>query len=341
MPNLIRETNVTSDRLRVAFFGTPAYAVPSLQALALDARYDVVLAVTQPDRPAGRGRGLHSPPVKIAAEALGIDTYQPESLRSADARLPLIAVDADVFVVAAYGLIFGPKTLAIPRRGCLNLHASLLPAYRGASPVTAAIVSGDQTTGVSLMLMELGLDTGPVVDQVAIPIAPSDTTESLTMKLAEVAATLVVAATEPFARGALTPQPQDRAHVTKVRPLVKADGWLDWRDPAAQLERRVRAMWSWPRAWTTFRGEPLQIHAATALSNSTVVPAGQVVQTAGALILGTGDGALQLDIVQPAGGKPLPGPVWARGQRIAVGEQMGQEGAPEIPPPLIAETSPG
>jgi methionyl-tRNA formyltransferase len=328
---------VTSDRIRTVFFGTPTYAVPALQALAREARYEVALVVTQPDRPAGRGRGLQSPPVKTAAEALAIATYQPESLRSADARAPLAAIDADVFVVAAYGLIFGTRTLALPRHGCLNLHASLLPAYRGASPVTAAILSGDQTTGVSLMVMEPGLDTGPVVDRAEVPISPTDTTESLTPKLAAAAAELVVASTGPFLRGHLTPIPQDASGATKVRPLVKADGWLNWRDPAARLERRVRAMWPWPRAWTTFRGESLQVHAATVLPGHAATPPGVVELTPAALTVGTGEGVLRLDVVQPAGGKPLPGHVWARGKRIEPGERLGQESAPEPPPPLVTE----
>jgi methionyl-tRNA formyltransferase len=328
---------VASDRIRIVFFGTPAYAVPALQALARDPRYDVALAVTQPDRPAGRGRGLQSPAVKTAAETLGVETYQPESLRSAEARAPLAATGADLFVVAAYGLIFGRTTLTIPRYGCLNLHASLLPAYRGASPVTAAIMSGDQATGVSLMVMDTGLDTGPVVDLAATPISPTDTTESLTAKLADVAATLVVASTEPFVRGELIPHPQDASRATKVRPLLKADGWLDWHDPAEHLERRVRAMWPWPRAWTTFRRQSLQVHSATALPEHGGTSVGTVELSRGELIVGTGKGAMLLNIVQPAGGKSLPGSVWARGKRIETGEQLGHEGAPEPSPPLITE----
>ncbi|MEA2586918.1 MAG: methionyl-tRNA formyltransferase [Thermomicrobiales bacterium] len=326
---------MTTESIRTVFFGTPTYAVPALRALADDPRYDVVLVVTQPDRPAGRGRQLQQPPVKLAAERLGIEIYQPRSLRDASARQPLADADADLFVVAAYGLIFGPKTLALPRYGSLNLHASLLPAYRGASPVTAAILSGDAMTGVSLMVMESGLDTGPVVDRVSVPIAGTDTTESLTAKLAAAAAGLVVSSADRFVSGDVRPEPQDDQDATKVRQLVKADGWLDWEDSAAKLERTVRAMWPWPRAWTTFQGELLQVHQASTLTQPSDVPIGAIAFDGKEVAVACGEGALRLDVVQPAGGKPIPGAVWAAGRRVSTGERLGLEDAPETPPPMI------
>src|SRR3954452_24216084 len=176
---------------RIVYFGTPEYAVPAFDQLAADERFDVVLVVTQPDRPAGRGHKLTSPPVKKAAEQRGIRVYQPESLRSPDMRMPLVEAKADLFVVAAYGLIFGEKTLAIPSISCVNLHASILPAYRGASPVSAAILEGLSSTGVSLMVMERGLDSGPVIATESISIKPDATTGSLTAELASVGAQLV------------------------------------------------------------------------------------------------------------------------------------------------------
>jgi len=182
------EVSLSRPRIRVVFFGTPEYAVPALAALAEDPRFTVVLVVTQPDRPAGRGHALLPPPVKMEALQRGLRVYQPESLRRHSEREPLIEADADVFVVAAFGLIFGKRTLALPRMGCLNLHASLLPKYRGASPVAAAILQGDRETGVSLMLMDEGLDTGPVIATATIAIDLADTTESLTARLAGVAA---------------------------------------------------------------------------------------------------------------------------------------------------------
>jgi len=324
-----------SHPLRIVFFGTPDYAVPALRALAADTRYDVALVVTQPDRPAGRGNRLQSPPVKRFAETQGIPVYQPTSLRDESARRPLAEAEADLFVVAAYGLIFGGKTLAMPRHGCLNLHASLLPAYRGASPVAAAILSGDARTGVSLMVMEPGLDTGPVVDQVSLAIQVADTTESLTTKLAHAAADLLVESAIAFVRGDRTPKPQDATAATITRQLVKADGWIDWQEHADQLDRLVRAMWPWPRAWTTFRDEPLQVHSATPNQEGVSVVPGSIVLESGSLIVACGSGSLRLETVLGAGGKPMPGHVWATGRRIGADERLGVGGTPPSKPPLI------
>jgi methionyl-tRNA formyltransferase len=322
--------------IRIVYFGTPTYAVPALQALAADARYDFALVVTQPDRPAGRGNRLQSPPVKLSAERLGIPVYQPVSLRDESARGPLAALDADLFVVAAYGLIFGGKTLSLPRYGCLNLHASLLPAYRGASPVTAAILSGDTMTGVSSMVMESGLDTGPIVDRITVQIQATDTTESLTARLGHAAAGLICSSAIAFVRGDRLPQTQDAAVATITRQLAKADGWIDWQESAIQLDRHVRAMWPWPRAWTTFRGEPLQVHIATPVQGGVSAPPGTLVLENGRLEVACGSGSLRLQTVQAAGGKPMPGDIWMAGRRIGAGERLGIEGAPPPMPPLIA-----
>jgi methionyl-tRNA formyltransferase len=326
---------MTRRPIRIVYFGTPAYAVPALQALADEPRFEVALVVTQPDRPAGRGRRPQAPPVKVLASALGLSLYQPESLRDRAAREPLVAVEADLFVVAAYGLIFGSRTLGLPRRGCVNLHASLLPAYRGASPVTAAILCGDQVTGVSLMLMETGLDTGPVIDRMSVTMSARETTESLTTRLGKAAARLAVASLDRFFSGDLEPRPQDAEAATTTRPLVKADGWLDWSETAVHLDRRVRAMWPWPRAWTTFCGEPLQVHRSTPLPHESAIEVGFLRVTEGELVVGTGTGALRLEVVQPAGGKPMPGGDWANGRRVGSGEALGVDNVPELPPPVV------
>ncbi len=320
--------------IRVVFFGTPEYAVPTLAALSEHPWFSVTLVVTQPDRPAGRGHLPHPSPVKVEALRRGLPIYQPETLRRFSDREPLIAADADVFVVAAFGLIFGKRTLAVPRFGSLNLHASLLPKYRGASPVVAAVLEGDQETGVSLMLMDEGLDTGPVVATAAVRIDPTDTTESLTGKLAEVGARLAVEAIPRFVAGELPAIPQPERGASRVRPLTKTDGWLRWERPASELERQVRAMWPWPRAWTTVGGSPLQIHRATVLDHVNLVP-GQLVVTKREVWVACGQGALRLDIVQPAGGKPMPGPTWAAGRRMESGIILGQEGDPGPVPPLV------
>ncbi len=322
--------------VRVVFFGTPEYAVPTLIALAEDPRFTVVLVVTQPDRPAGRGHGLLPPPVKVEAERRGLRVYQPESLRRHRDREPLIAANADVFVVAAYGLIFGKRTLALPRMGSLNLHASLLPKYRGASPVAAAILQGDRETGVSLMLMDEGLDTGPVVATATIAIDPADTTESLTAKLARVAARLAIEAIPRYVAGELPPVAQAPDGASRVRPLLKADGWMRWTQPAIALERQVRAMWPWPRAWTTTDAGPLQIHRASVVEIEGEFPSpGELNVAKDAVWVACGQGALRLDVVQPAGGKPMPGHVWAAGRRLRSGFVLGRVGDPGPVPPIV------
>lgn len=300
--------------LRVVFFGAPSYAIPALTRLAESSEFEVSLVVTQPDRPAGRGRRLTPPAVKTAAESLGLPVHQPESLRSDEARAPLVNADADLFVVAAFGLIFGPKTLATPRLGCVNLHASLLPAYRGASPITAAILEGDDETGVTLMLMERGLDTGPMIAASAIPILPSDTTETLTERLAVVGADLAIETIPKYADGEIAPVPQSRLGASEVRPLTKADGQIDWTMPATVIERHVRAMWPWPRAWSVLDDEPVQIHAAT-LGPACDGPAGVVVERDADALVRCGTGSLRLDLVQASGGKPISGRQWLSRRR--------------------------
>ena len=322
----------------VVFFGTPAFAVPTLAHLANDDRFDVRLVVTQPDRPAGRGRKLETSAVKVAAESMGLPVYQPDSLRTAALREPLVRAGADVFVVAAYGLIFGPKTLAIPRRGCVNVHASLLPAYRGASPVAAAILRGDPVAGVTLMLMEEGLDTGPMLAQVETAVEDDDTTASLSERLADLGASLTIARLPDYLTGTRQPTPQPRAGATLTRPLHKVDGWLNWSLPVADLERTVRAMWPWPRAWTLFDQEPLQIHAAgvAALPDEGAgQPAGTLIDLGGEPAVVCGDGVLVLRRLLPAGGKAMDGRSFLAGRRYALTQVLGEGGPPPAPPPLI------
>ena len=285
---------------RIVYFGTPEYAVPALEQLASDERFDVVLVVTQPDRPAGRGHKLTSPPVKAAAEQRGIPVYQPESLRSPEMRMPLVDTNADLFVVAAYGLIFSEKTLAIPRIGCVNLHASILPDYRGASPISAAILEGQASTGVSLMVMERGLDSGPVIAIESIPIKPDVTTGSLTVELAIVGARLVRDHLAEFAAGEIVPKPQEERGVSFVRPLTKADGWIDWSMPAIDIERQVRALWPWPRAWTAVDGSIIQIHQSDiAIGDPNLDgPVGRVGESQRFPVVKCGEGYLRLLRVQ-------------------------------------------
>jgi len=289
--------------ISIVYFGTPAYAEPALRKLASDSRFDVRLVVTQPDRPAGRGHRLVSPAVKAVADELRLPVYQPETLRDEASRAPLVATEADVFMVAAYGLIFGRNTLAIPRRGCVNLHASILPAYRGAAPIPAAILNGDAETGVTLMEMEAGLDTGPIVDIARTPIGAEDTTASLTERLGILGGDLAIGSLPSWFAGELSASPQPKG-ASAVRKLRKADGGIDWTQPVEAIERHVRAMWPWPRAWTLLDDTMIQIHRA-AIDAAARLGVGEVGVEDRRVVVGTGSGNLVLEAVQLAGGKPI------------------------------------
>jgi methionyl-tRNA formyltransferase len=328
-----------AEPVRIVFFGTPDYAVPSLQALAADERIRISLVVSQPDRPAGRGRQLTSPAVKLAAVELDLPVYQPESLRTADDRSLIADASADLFVVAAFGKIFGPKLLAIPRLGSINLHASILPHFRGANPIAAAILEGNFRTGVSLMRMETGLDTGPILAQRSIDIERSDTTASLTPRLAQFGAQLLIDSLDELIAGELLAVPQDDAQATLTRPMVKADGWIDWSQSAIEIERQVRAMWDWPRAWTTLEGSPIQIHRAMSLPGPGDARPGEVTIRPEGAVAGTGDGELLIEIAQAAGGKPLPGDVVLR-HAATESIRLGSQGKPDVSPlPLIRQVA--
>jgi methionyl-tRNA formyltransferase len=316
-----------AEPVRIVYFGTPAYAVPALAALDSDERVDVVLVVTQPDRPVGRGRTLTPPPVKSEAELRNLPIYQPESLRTEVDRERIAAVGAHLFVVAAYGKIFGPKLLALPPMGSVNLHASILPDYRGASPISAAILEGNFRTGVTLMGMDVGLDTGPILTQRSIDIEPGDTTASLTPKLAQVGAELLIDSLDALLNGSLRPESQDDRIASVTRPMVKADGWIDWSRPAVEIERQVRAMWDWPRAWTTIDGESLQLHRATVIDRTLGEP-GSVTMSGEEAVVSTGEGGLVVELAQAAGGRPLAGRL-VLGRAIREHVILGKSGTPE------------
>jgi methionyl-tRNA formyltransferase len=308
---------------RVLFMGSPQFAIPTLQALI--AGYQVVGVVTQPDRPSGRGQQLHPPPVKELAQAHGLPVLQPASLRSPEAMAELQALRPDVIVVAAFGQILRPAVLDLPPFGCLNVHASLLPRWRGAAPIAAAILAGDETTGVTIMRMDPGLDTGPVLRQDSLPIAPDDTTESLGEKLARLGADLLLDTLPDWLAGRLEPQPQDETQVTLAPQLKKEQGHVDWGEPAEAIARRVRAFHPWPGTFTTWQGAPLRILRASAESSSApseeVLP-GTVVATPDGLAVATGRGTLRLIEVQPAGKRPMPADAFVRGARGFVGSRL-------------------
>lgn len=321
--------------IRTVFFGTPSFAVPVLKTLMEEPAIDVCLVVTRPDRLAGRGRRLTGSPVKELADRLRMATYQPETFRDEAARAPLLGCRPDLFVVAAFGLVFGKKTLAIPRLGSINVHGSLLPAYRGASPIAAVLLSGDRETGASLMVMEPGLDTGPVIDRDVTPILPNATSETLTEAVSHVGATLVQRSLVRFADGEVAATPQDDLHATLTRPLRKDDGWINWDKPAIHLERQVRAMWPWPRAWTTIDGELLQIHASRVVEPQAHGPAGTVDDGSGRFDVTTGAGMLRLATVQPSSRGPMSGDAFIAGRSIRSGARLGDTGAPSQRSPIV------
>lgn len=307
---------------RIVFMGTPQFAVPILLALA--EHHSPVGVITQPDRPAGRGRQLQASPVKDAALAKGLPVFQPETLRSPEAVQRVAEWGPDLIVVAAFGQILRADVLSLPPFGCLNVHASLLPRYRGAAPIPATILAGDAETGVTLMQMDAGLDSGPILAQAACPIAPGDTTGSLAAKLADLGARLVVDTLPAWLRGEIRPQPQDPGLVTYCRALKKEDGHLDWSQPASYLARLVRACDPWPGTYTTWNGQRLRVLSARLSPSMPGAQPGQVVvlDPSGLGVI-TADGVLELLEVQLAGRKPLPAALFARGQPGLIGALLG------------------
>lgn len=310
----------------VLFMGTPEFAVPSLQALL--ATQNVVGVVTQPDRPSGRGRQLKPSPVKVAAQAAGIPVYQPRSLRHEEAAAPLRAWQPDVIVVAAFGQILRQHVLQLPRFGCINVHASLLPRWRGAAPIQHALLAGDAQTGITLMHMDVGLDTGAMYVQEAIPIAPQDTAASLHDRLAELGGAMLRTYLDDIVHGRIPPTPQDDALATYAPMIRKEDGQIDWTKTAVSIDRHIRAMTPWPGAFTTWRGQPLKILAAR-FDDSFPPDAfpgsrpGTVIGQQPLVVL-TGAGVLALQKVQLAGKNPVNIADFLRGHPDFIGSTLGE-----------------
>jgi methionyl-tRNA formyltransferase len=308
---------------RVAFMGTPDFALPALRAL--HEQHQVVGVVTQPDRAAGRGRAFTASPVKGMALSLGVPVYQPETLRRQESIDILAAWRPEVIVVAAFGQILPAAVLAIPPHGCLNVHASLLPRYRGAAPIAAAILTGESVTGVTIMHMDEGMDTGPILVQAEVPIEPEDTTGSLTTRLAQVGAELLVEALPGWLSGRVTARAQDPLQATYCRPLRKEDGRIDWTRPALHLERLVRACHPWPGVYTEWQGQRLKVLRAHARpQHSAQDRPGLVLAAQGSLSVASGEGLLELLEVQLAGKKPLTAALFARGHPTFAGSLLGQ-----------------
>lgn len=298
---------------RIIFMGSPEFAIPTLQALAEN--YTIVGVVTQPDRPAGRGRSLTPPPVKILATQLQLPVIQPNSLRNPEAMQQLRDWEPDLIVVAAFGQILRPEVLELPPFGSLNIHASLLPRWRGAAPIQAAILHGDQETGITIMKMDPGVDTGPLLEQRAIPISPEDTAGSLSPKLAQLGADLLIETLPPYLSGDLQPQPQV-GEATYAPMLKKEDGLLDFKQTTRELECKVRAFNPWPGTFMTWPGgrlKVLRVHAEG--TSQTTFEASTLTIQNGLPAVTTLDGTLILDEVQPAGKKPMTGDTFLRGAR--------------------------
>jgi len=321
--------------ISVVFLGSPAFAVPSLRALASDARFTIPLVVTQPDRPAGRGRQPRPPAVKEAALELGLPVFQPETLRDPDAVEQLATVAPDVMVVVAYGEILRQVVLDLAPHGCLNVHPSLLPRYRGSSPVQAAILNGDAETGVSIIKLIRHMDAGPIVAQRRIPLDGTETAGTLSERLANLAAEMLPDVVAGWVAGKLNAVPQDDEAATYTRELTTAGARIDWRQDAAAIERLVRAMQPWPKAWSILEGRRLAILACDISQAVSTESPGTINFTAQPPRVSTGSTDLLLLRVQPEGKREMSAEDWARGVRLPRGarfapvEEVGEGSGPQ------------
>lgn len=303
--------------LRVVFMGTPDFAVPTLAEI-IGAGHEVAAVYTQPPRPAGRGMEARRSPVHLAAEAFGLPVMTPMTLREEAARQDLAALAADVAVVVAYGLILPPAVLAAPRQGCLNLHASLLPRWRGAAPIQRAIMAGDRETGVAVMRMEEGLDTGPVCLEERLAIGPEMTAGELHDRLAQLGAGLMARALAALSRDSLDCRPQPAEGIRYARKIDKAETRIDWTQPAETVHNHIRGLSPFPGAWCEAAGERVKVLRAVRAAGAG--PAGHILDDEGTIACGSG--AVRLTLVQRAGRRPMPFPDFLRGARLARGDSL-------------------
>jgi methionyl-tRNA formyltransferase len=325
--------------LRIIYMGTPSYAVPALEALAahrapgdvLESGYEIVAVITRPDKPSGRGKEIVFSPVKQAALAHGLHVWQPGSFKRAENVEALAAYHADLFVVAAFGQILPQAVLDLPRYGTLNIHASLLPRYRGASPISEALLQGERETGVTIMLIDAGVDTGPLLLARRVPIEPDETTGSLTEKLAQVGAEALLEVLPRWIAGEIQPQAQDEQLATHTHMVKREEGEIDWSRPADYLARMSRAYTPWPGAYTTWRGKLLKIasaHPANAPSSQELAP-GTVVTSREhgqpSLLVATGNGLLSVERLQLEGKKEVSANEFLRGYPHIQGDRLGRQ----------------
>ncbi|NJC72764.1 methionyl-tRNA formyltransferase [Planosporangium thailandense] len=312
--------------MRIVFAGTPAVALPALDAIAAS-RHDLVAVVTRPDAPAGRGRQLQRSPVGAWADERGIEVLTPQRPREPEFLDRLREIAPDCVPVVAYGALVPPVALEIPRHGWVNLHFSLLPAWRGAAPVQHAITHGDELTGASVFQLEEGLDTGPVFGTLTEPVKPSDTAGDLLDRLARSGAGLLVNVLDGIEAGALEPVPQPHEGVTLAPKVTVEDAAVRWGDPAFAVDRRIRGCTPAPGAWTTFRGERVKLGPVTPAAGGPALSPGELLVERGRVLVGTATDPVALGEVRAAGKKPMAADSWARGVRPAAGERFGVDGA--------------
>ena len=312
--------------MKIIFAGTPDFAVPALAAL-IEAGHEIVMVLTQPDRPAGRGMKLKPSPVKVLAMQHGLRVFQPERLKSSEVQAEIAAVAADVMIVAAYGLIIPTVVLEMPKFGCYNIHASLLPRWRGAAPIPRALLAGDAETGVTIMEVVPALDAGNMVSKAVLPIRSSDTTQSLHDALSQLGAKLMVDAMHTLARDGILPSaPQDESLVTYAHKLEKAEATIDWQKSAVEISRQVRAFNPFPVAQTTLNGEVCRIWMATVHeSTQAYVETGVVIGLRDGIQVSCAIGVLNITELQAPGGKRMSAQAFALGHHLKVGDRFGDQ----------------
>jgi len=311
--------------LRIVFCGTPEFAVPSLRRLAERPEFSVEAVITQPDRPRGRGQHVSSSPVKEAALEIGLHVYQPETIKSESAQEFLKRVAPDAVVIIAYGQIIPARLLTIPRLGWLNLHASLLPRYRGAAPIHWAIANGETITGLTTMQIDAGMDTGPTLLRREVEIGPDETAPELAARMSAIGADLIAESLLRFDRGDISPTPQDEISASYAPILKKEDGRIDWRRPAHQIYNRMRGFAPWPGAYTTFRGQTCHLWGRPETRGDTGehIESGEIISFAKEIFIVCGEGTcLRLEFVQVEGRKKISAREFANGARIGPAERF-------------------
>lgn len=318
--------------MRIVFMGTPEFAVPSLEVL-LKSDDQVVGIVTQPDRPKGRGQVLTPPPIKLIAQREGIPFLQPVKIKVPEFLAALAAWKPDLIAVTAYGRILHSPILTLPPMGCVNVHGSLLPKYRGAAPVQWAVINGEAETGITTMMMDEGMDTGAMLLQESLPIFPEDTAGSLAPRLAALGGRLLVETIARLKAGTITPQPQNHALATLAPPLKKEDGVIDWTTSASNIANRVRGLSPWPGAYTYIGSERWMVWNATQSPGKPDVVPGTIIEvTKQSIQVATGDGVLALKEIQPSNSKRLTVAQYLAGHRVSAGQRFDAEPSSSEPP---------